>query len=607
MRYVLYITGIATAIFLLLIHQYLAILVGVGSLLAWKFWRSKTKPDVAITGIIHRRENKKIKEGWHEVVNSPVAPKGYDIITHCNKPNENISVAGGSREGKTSHGEFLCLKLPERKIVISFKKFQPTKRDFDIGYRWLTFLPNIWNDAQSSIDAFRTAFFADANSRGLAIDTIIGKFGDVMHEKPKDFAEFYKILERQAGRGKWAEDIKNIITSKMKVLERATSGATHGEIDFHKGSFVIDLGSLPEEESKTYFAEFYLRMLNRIEEQEQNQEKLRIVIDEAWHLLRFRQQNSIVGYMLLQGAYYIRFLCITQNYTHLAEEYRSHFGTIFCFRDTNDEDTLAIKNGYGELVREGVQKLDETKYQFIDLKYQHGEVGIPAFTLNYEKLQRCKEEARAEADKLHGDLTSVIKNNETQVLQVNDGITKPSVPTDISPIVLDALEKNEIALTKSQISKKAELADDYILLQALERKLLKTEVIGVDFIQIRHKPVRHYYIPNTEQVHNLMLARTRERIIRAGCNIVFENKHGIQGADFTIEKNGMQIIIEVETGHKNSLGEFDKKVSEYDKPVLIVVPNSKQRERYSYLPCVNSGKARILLIPEIEEALRNWK
>jgi len=45
-------------------------------------------------------------------------------------------------------------------------------------------------------------------------------------------------------------------------------------------------------------------------------------------------------------------------------------------------------------------------------------------------------------------------------------------------------------------------------------------------------------------------------------------------------------------------------MAEYDKHVIIIVPNEKKKERYSYLPCVNSGKAEVLLIPEIEARLK---
>lgn len=596
---------------LVYLHFWFIVLVIVGSMATWKFWHSKNKPDVAITGIIYRKENKKIKEGWLQVVNSGGVNRGYDIIHDVSvKPSKNIFVIGGAREGKTSLGEFLCIKLPERKIVISFKKFQPTKRDFDIGYSWLDvgqhIVPNLFADSQSFVEAFRTAFFADLSMRGLMIDVILDNVRQVMNERPNSFEEFYKTLEKLAGKGQWQANIKTIIKSKVQLLERATAGAKHGDIDFSKGNIVLDLGNLPDEESKTFLAEYYLRQIARIEENEQKEEKIYIVCDEAWHLLRSAQQMSKIGELLLQGAYYIHFLCITQNYTHLDEDYRSHFGTIFCFRNTNDEDISAIKNGYGDLVREGVQKLDETKYQFMDLKFLHGEGAIPAFTLNYENLQRYKDEARKEAEKPQDKLVPiVIGNNGAQAPQVNNAVPILPEPVDISQVVLDVLEKSGVALTKSDIAHKAELKDDHKILHAL-RKLLNAGSIATDDVLLRKKQVHYYYIPKLEQVHNLMLARTRERI-NAGWNIVFENKHGIHGADFTIEKNGMRLIVEVETGHKKSLGEFEKKVTEYDNRVLIIVPNAEQKERYSYLPCVNSGKAKIVLIPEIEEVLRNWQ
>ena len=566
------------------------------------FLRSQREYDVEWVADIRKIVNENMNDKL-DVINEDCNTQEFNLTGYVeNKENKNILVAGGARSGKTELGTELCLLLDERKIIISFKKFLPTKRDFDIGYKWIDVtlhLPNLFGDRQSFIEAFRTAFFADLSMRGLMIDTILVRVSDVMQEEPNNFEEFYKILDRLAGKGQWEENIKTIIKSKVQLLERATAGAKRGSIDFSKGNIVLDLGNLPVEDSKTFLAEYYLRQINRIEEQEQRELQIRVVIDEAWHLLKYRQQNSIVGTILLQGAYYIRFLCITQNYTHLDDDYRSHFGNIFCFKNNNDEDGKAISSGYGAFIADAVKKLRQ--YQFLDLKYEFNEEVLEVWKVNYERLQTLKLEAKARAVFNEPDESFV--DEESQKTK-----TEEKKSENLEEKIIEALQKSEVAMYGYQIAKAIGLSPkDAVSARQPLRNLVRDNRIKEIEIQVRKKAVVYYYLTETETSHNFMMQGTEKEIAKSGWKIAFKSTHGTHGYDFLIEKDGKQIIVEVETGTRNTLSEFEKRVAEYDKSVIIVVPTLKQKERYSYLPCVQNGKAKIVLIPEIEEVLKNWQ
>jgi hypothetical protein len=591
----------ALALLIYLHHWQVALAVGVivGSVMGWKFWKKKDA-EVSIVSWIARIMNKDLND-FLQIKVKPVSPEPFDLTAYVqSKANLNIAIHGTSRLGKTSLGEYLCLKLPERKIVISFKKFLPNKRDFDIGYLWIDvskLVPNLYADSQSFTEAFRTAFFADLSMKGLMIDTILAKVRDVMLEKPNNFETFYKILDKVAGRGNWEESIKIIIKSKVQLLQRATEGAKHGNIDFSNGNIVLDLGNLPDEESKTFLAEYYLRQIARIEEREQREEKLCIVIDEAWHLLRSTQQMSKVGELLLQGAYYIHFLCITQNYTHLDEDYRGHFGNIFCFQNANDKDIIAIKNAYPDgLIWEGLGQIEP--FTFIDLMYYHKKEGVLVWKLNYEKLKNLKLQTKT-SSALHEPDESFVEEEPKEV-------KKDVEEENLEEKITEVLQESNVAMYGYQIAKAVGLSpkDAVKVRQPLRQLDGKLES---DELQLRKKIIIYYCIHGSEQFHNLMMREAEKEIVNAGWKVVFKSNHGTHGYDFLIEKEGKQVIVEVETSKRHTLGEFEKRVAEYDKPVLIVNPTPKEKERYEYLPSAQNGKTKIVIIPEITEVLDIWQ
>ncbi|MDE1868082.1 MAG: ATP-binding protein, partial [Thaumarchaeota archaeon] len=489
---------------------------------------------------------------------------GFNIIDETlGQLNQNILINGSARSGKTWLGMYLCLKLPHRKIILSFKKFQSNNRDFDIGYKWIDvsqFFPNLFADGQSFCEAFRCAFFSDLSSRGLMIDTILSKVNEVIEQEPKNFDEFFKALDRVAKSGQWDANITNIVKSKVKKLQ--VEGAKHGSINFRQGNIVLDLGNLPDDEVKSFVAELFLRQINRIEEQEQNTEKVYVVIDEAWHILASKQQKSIIGTMLLQGAFYIQLIIITQNYTHLDEDYRGHFGSHFCFRNTNDKDSKAIEAGYGAFVRDGVRQLPD--FCYTNLRYQHGENILPYWKLNFEKLERLIQEARqthVAEDNPQADFVSDGNNVWKDGEEKKKDETKEK--ENLEERAIDVLKKSEVAMYGYELGKAVGVKPkDVTTRRKILRKLLEDNKIKEWICQIRNEEVSYYYLINDgrDVCHNLMTRETKKKF--GDWKIIFEASQGTGGADFVIlrEKDGKKIAIECETSLKKDASDLRERI-----------------------------------------------
>jgi hypothetical protein len=261
-------------------------------------------------------------------------------------------------------------------------------------------------------------------------------------------------------------------------------------------------------------------------------------------------------------------------------------------------DLKAIADGYGAFVRDGVRQLPD--FCYTDLRYEHGEDALPCWKLNYEKLQRLKEEEKQS----HVTEDNLGDNFEQQEAETKKTETKTDENLGLQ--IISVLEKSDVSLYGYEIARAIGLSPkEAIRIRQPLRELVKDGKLVIDKLQLRKKEVVYYSIPDTEQFHNLMIKETEKEIIKAKWKIVSRAVHGMHMPDFVIEKNG-KIFVECETGRKNSLGDFDKRVSEYESTTMIVSPNLEQKERYSYLVSVNSGKAKVCLIPEIEEVLKNW-
>jgi len=577
--------GLASFILLLVVFKQYVIIVGVLVSLGILSWfKDKIKSGHAIIGTIKRVVNEDLKDRL-QVWFKAEGPYDFDIVEYIGtKTNKSTLVVGGVRTGKTLEAEFLCLKLPCKKIVVSFKKFHPNRRDFDIGYTWIDLskqLPNFWKDPKSVVSAFRTAFFVDTNV-GLMIDTILDKFGEVLAENPKSFEEFFKILESQAKRNDWETNITNLVASKMKLIQRSLKDAKQGTIDFSKGNIVLDAGNIDSEQVKTFVVETLIRQIARVEEQAQNSEKIYLVIDECWHLLTSKSQRSYLGEILLQGAYYIHVLCVTPSYSHLDENYQSLFGTILCFHNNSTEDGDAIEKGFSPFLSEAVKKLKsseaEVEYHFIDLKFSSNDDFVPVWQMDKDILDKAKAEAKQNV------ISETAFEADTNDAKEAEKEQEHAVAED--ELIIKILEKNEFCMTAHAITNALGYTEkDYKRgnihgrnLPDLERDG-KIKLVGyvTTTLKVGMKPKKYYYsIPTGEsQIHRTILKDVKCVLNKLGLKFTESQVNqwwDIETKNFYCDgKSGLQHDV------KDDLRKLQEKET---KKVIFVCVNYEVKKRY---------------------------
>lgn len=591
-------------------------------LLAWL--KSKEICDVKIIAYLTRDEQV-IGQGGKFVLPTkiPDGPKCFPLLEKIEeKALRSIgvfSVAGG---GKSTLLRWICwqysnpvesarigLEEPVKVFAFSYHRFQKGKGDFEnLGFEEMDIakhLPLIFKPEYKEflIRAFSTVFVSILSSKGIMVSMLDDIFRKIYDYRPlhnnspcnswEDFIRSAKQLEKES-RG-LEQDIITIIINKVNAL--MVGQVQPMEITFEH-SYLLDFANLPNDLAKDFYSEFYANLVYDKAQSDSVQGKkltIALCIDECHRLLRY-SDRSIVAEILKNGRKHVRVWIATQEYISINQDAR--FFQHLQGRSHSDETIKSI-SAIAPLHADAVRQLDEREFVWVnDVNTMH----IPIFTLDVTRMEASAQEKRAERKEIENSVTTmpILQTAQVQASQSSNQIAQV---VNVPAMILEVLEKSEFALTKSDIAKKCGMPDNHKILHAL-RKLLDNGSIIVDDIIIRKKEVHYYGIPTREQFHNLELAKTKEKIVSASWNIPFENKHGIQGADFIIEKNGMRLIVEAETGHKKSLGEFRSKLEQYQDLILIIVPNAKQKERYSILPSVEEGKALVLFIPEIEAKLK---
>ena len=567
-------------------------------------WLRKKENGIKINSVVFREKDKKLND-YIRVVKKEVSPKLYDLLGEVEqRNNRSILVSGVAGVGKTFLLEWLTWQHTDLQefakygaekpnVIVFSPKTMPYYATPD--FAWLPRadiskkIPNPFLDYQALESALTVCFIAEIRSKGVVAVSLKPLLTEIMKASPKSWSDIYDTIKQLKKKSNTDEMALQTIENIVRAVERPISNET---VSFDS-DVVLDFGGFGNNKMlKSFYMELYAHALFA-QQYEKNAKPTLIVLDEAHYLMRYAEQGSIIGTIMREGRIGVRAVYLaTQHLTDIADDLRQ-VGAELMFHTGNPSDFDAVR--VVKPFMADALRLLSSKHEFIDLKQQSEKDEVAyVFKLDDDNFVKFR----------NIPFVKVEEKIETKQETDNTSLVLP-VQVDIGKQILELLEKSEFALTKSEIAKKCGIPDNHKALHAL-RKLLDDGSIIVDDVIIRKKEVHYYGIPTREQFHNLELAKTKERIISAS-SITFENRHGIQGADFIIEKNGMQFVVEVETGHKKSLGEFEKKIVEYDKHILIIVPNTKQKERYSYLPCVNSGKAEVLLIPEIEARLKNWQ
>ncbi|GEM_PF-5636212 len=358
-------------------------------------------------------------------------------------------------------------------------------------------------------------------------------------------------------------------------------------------------------------------MLNQIwNEARKKKQNLVIVIDEAHHLLGV--PTTKVNSFLKEGrSMGLAVYCATQSYTDIDSGIRSNFATKFIFK-TDDDEALSQ-------LRAIKANLDEVAHfaqgEFTDVGFPNLKEFVPIFYLVQDKQdlknitqieKKIEEEEKTEFSNI---VVTEIKPQVAIMPTTSGGsVIVQDQEESLRERILQVLDNSEESLAISRVayalykkeSSRKEKNIEKLVVYGEINKLVKEDIIDKQkLVNEKDKKETHCFRKdkNLSKFH-ATLRRLSVKILKNG-NVPILNEviQGIQGEDIELDK----CVIECETGLKESLGAFDNKVTEYAKPVIIVVPNKEQKERYSYLTSVQSNKAKVVLLPELIQAVKEFE
>ncbi len=310
----------------------------------------------------------------------------------------------------------------------------------------------------------------------------------------------------------------------------------------------------------------------------------------------------------MQGAYYLRVMCITQNYSHLEENYRGHFGTIFCFNNVNDVDVQKIKNGYPDgLIWEGLGQLPDRA--FIDLKFRHEKAVVLAWKLNYERIKELKQEARDNSVKVVEDYFTEEKLEESKKVEKQIGV-------EDDKRIISVLEKSEFCMTAHAITNSLGYIEKdskrgNIHTRTLPKLVEEGKIRRIDYITATLKPddkPRNYYysVPNGEsQVHRTIIKDAGKVLDKI--KIKYTESQFNQGWNLYASQD---FCIDAKSGLQHDVIDDLRKLSE--KPiqkVIFVCANYDVKKRYendfSVVEDIK-GRIRVCCLNELENIIKEF-
>ena len=585
-------------------------------MVVWKFWENNSKPlDVRIVGVGHKVVDESLGSKGYVLPKIDSVNKMYDLIFHIDsKPSPAVLFCGKVGTGKSTLMAWTIWektdvqeceifgRVPEKAVIFSPKTWHDRKDyDFDLpNFRRIDmtlFLPsNVFENHHAFVGSILTALYADLTARGMMAHNVRTQLYELVSGGSiKSWADFEGKIDRASkGKGNFDTSILNAIRGDIQFLKGVGKEGTL-DIDWSnlQENYVLDFGVFEDNNiAKVFYMEYFLRAIFRYKS------KNILAIDEVHRLLN-RGETSIISDVLREGRTGIKLYLGTQNVSDVPNA-NVQFGSIFAHETQNADDYKAVADefvkDYWKMIR---------GHRFIDLTDEHYNSAIPIYELKPERLNQARKLVRDIHVETQPDDNFIYVTSEKMAHEKRNTEYKSE---DLKEKIILVLEKSDVSLYGYQIAKSIGLSSkDAVKIRQPIRELLNDEKLIEDKLQLRKKVVTYYSLSNTEQFHNLMLKETEKEDDGCGCKIVKKAIHGVSMPDFEIEKDEKIYYQECETGRKKSLGEFDKRLEGYEKPVIVIVPTEEIKERYSYLVAVNSGKSKVCLIPEIDEVLKNWK
>lgn len=590
--------------------------------------REKKMVGVWLVALCLDRHNEE-KKRWDVIREDIRPPKPFDLEEHISsKHNDLISIFGEMGTGKSylaSYLSWMKIKEQDEKVIVLSPKTFPDGQEHDFFWIQKKYdvskkIPNPFTPERlpALVNSLQVCFVSQIRNLGITAVNIRPLLNKIVEKKPKSWQDVYNTireLKREQPKLEMALDtIRNIISQvDLPISEEV--------ISFDE-SCLLELGGFGE--NAHIQKEFFLELWCNIIFQQCSRRGLRDVIlcvDESHYLLKWAEQGSCLNYILRMGRLAFSLMLCSQHLSDVHKDLRQT-GSVFEFYTTH-EDTFDYLKSVRPFMGDCLRLL--RKNEFIDLKQEFdskdkiGEI-LKVDDVRFEEfLSRAREQQENVVGVSTMQQEDIVITPENEVITNSPQKEKPSEKKfdreDVESSVVSTIEESPLGLWKNEVMRKVGFTDRddarRATISKLFEKLAEDGKIRVeDYVTPRLKkglkPRRLWITGKNED-------RAETQLHRRGledCKDVFkieklEFQEGKinQGFDFTLSF----CHVEAETGFKKSLGEFDKKIDNADKKVIVILPNEQVRERYSFLPTANSGKCVLVLLNEMAEMLRSLR
>ncbi len=616
-RYTYWVCSIALLIFgaiLMLLHAWFVsiILWGISGL--WFVILFRSLKEIAgnicqIAQVNPTRLNPETKRHENIAERVSIMALVLPIIEYLDKKfNSHVLITGDSGIGKTTLMKFL-IKMKkkfskETIVVFNFSPHDLYVKTSDSIIDVSKNAPDPFRDIGAFSSAYATAYHIAPDKVGYMARQISSVLNNALM-RSKNFADLIKNLDNVRG-GK--DDVAQGILNQIRQLE--TKSKTLTSLDLSK-DVVYDFSKFTFTEGKVFWAETILNMIWNVAKEKK--QSLIIICDEAQHLVVM--PTTKINEFLKEGRRLgVSIYASTQSYAMIDGGIRSNFATKFVFR-TDDDEALNQLRALGANLEEVAHF---ARGEFTDVGFPELKKFVPIFYLvenekdfsNIEEIESKIENEEKIEWKEETSSEEIIVNEEPDEAFVKEEET-------LRNKILGVLDKSDTSLAISRVAKalykesmeKDEQNKVKLLVNNEINKLVKEDILDKQsLINERKKGKKESHVfrrnENLSKFHVTLQNRSVKLLKANNITILNEATHhsGTQGVDITLDF----CDVEIETGLKDSLGLFDKSLMENTKPVIIVVPNYEQKERYSYLPSVQNGKAKCVLLPELIQAVKEF-
>lgn len=538
-----------------------------------------------------------------EVVRDDITPKLYDIEDHiAEKHNDLVAIFGEMGTGKSYLAAYLNWLYIQggKKVIILSPKTYPVGQEHDFfwiekQYDVSKAIPNPFLPERISalVNSLQVCFIAKIKNIGITAINIKPLLDEIVKQKPKNWDDVHRIIGKMK---KSQQSLAMALDTIENIVSQVALPINEEAINFDE-SCLFEFGGFGE--NADIQKAFYMEMISNIifqQEQSRMERDYVLCVDESHYLLKYAEAGSCLNSILRMGRLAFSLILCSQHLADVHQDLRQT-GSVFEFYTTHEDTSTYLKN-VAPFLRDCVGLVKKNEFcdvkQEVDSKNRIGYI-FKVIDSRFEEFIEKKRQVREKSEKPQLLVTKVVPI-ETVPREEEENLKEKAV---------EVLESSDECLHGYALTKRAGvMADDVNSRRRIVRNLLAEEKIKEWDCQIRQKVKTFYYLANDNRdpCHNFMMNEV-EKKINSGWKIEFKATHGIQGADFILEKEGKKVALESETGLKNDIVDLQDRIAKNQVeniPSIIVVPTSEKKIFYQSL-----FDCKVVLIPELEEALRN--